>query len=93
MPQSPSAIKELRKNIKNRLRNRSQRSEIRTAIKKVRTAISAGDVVAAKDAFKTAQKLLDQAGDKRLFHDNKTSRLKSRLAQAIKKLDLSKKQA
>jgi small subunit ribosomal protein S20 len=91
MPQSPSAKKALRQSHKRRLLNRGQRSEIRTVIKKVRTSIAAGDVAAAKEAYKAAQKKLDQAGDKHLFHANKVSRLKSRLVAAIKKIELEAK--
>ena len=44
MPSSPSAKKRLRQSIDRRARNRVVRSTLRTQIKKVRTAIAAGDV-------------------------------------------------
>jgi small subunit ribosomal protein S20 len=59
--------------------NRQQRSQLRTALKKVRAA--AGE--AAKAAYNDAVKLLDRAGRKNLIHRNTASRQKSRLAKAI----------
>jgi small subunit ribosomal protein S20 len=85
MPNSPSAKKELRKNQKRRLHNRTRRSMLRTAVKKVRTAVDANDKEAADQAFRVAVKKLDQAAAKNLIHKNAAARTKSRLSQAIKK--------
>ena len=85
MPNSPSAKKELRKNQKRRLHNRAQRSTLRTAVKKVRTAVEANDKDAADQAFRVAAKTLDQAAAKNLIHKNAAARTKSRLSHAIKK--------
>lgn len=84
MPNSSSAKKSLRQNHRRRDRNRTQRSALRTLIKKCRSAIDAGDVAAAESAYQVAQKELDQAGAKRLIHPNAAARTKSRLSQAIK---------
>ena len=54
MPNSPSAKKRLRQSIDRRARNRVVRSTLRTQIKKVRTAIAAGDVAASETEFRTA---------------------------------------
>ncbi len=89
MPQSPTAKKALRQNIKRRLVNRTQRSALRTVVKKVRTAISAGDIPAARAAASQAFKKLDQSAAKDLIHKNTASRLKSRIAKAIKAADLA----
>lgn len=85
MPNSPSAKKELRKNEKRRLHNRARRSMLRTAVKKVRSAVEANDQEAADKAFRVAVKKLDQAAAKNLIHKNAAARTKSRLSQAIKK--------
>ena len=84
MPNSSSAKKSLRQNHRRRDRNRTQRSALRTLIKKCRSAIDAGDVAAAESAYQAAQKELDQAGAKRLIHPNAAARTKSRLSKAIK---------
>jgi small subunit ribosomal protein S20 len=60
--------------------NRTQRSKLRTAVKKVRTATG-------KDlptAYAEAIQLLDRAGHKRQIHPNAAARQKSRLAKLLK---------
>ena len=69
-----------------RQRNASQRSTLRTAIKKVAAAINAGDANAAKEAYKTAVPLIDRMAGKGLIHANKAARHKSRLNQHIRAL-------
>ncbi len=84
MPNTNSAKKELRKSTKRRLLNRTQRSSLRTVIKRVRTAADAGDAQAAQDALRAAFKKLDQAAGKNLIHKNTAARTKSRLAHLLK---------
>lgn len=84
MPNSPSAKKRLRQNVARRTHNRSIRSALRTQIRKVREAATAGDVEKAEAEFRLAAKRLDRAGAHRIIHPNKASRLKSRLSQRIK---------
>lgn len=86
MPSSVGAKKRLRQNISRRLRNRSARSRLRTLIRKVRSAVGAGDVEASTAAFQAAVKGLDQAAAKKIIHPNKAARTKSRLSQTIKNL-------
>lgn len=86
MPSSPSAKKRLRQSIDRRARNRVVRSTLRTQIKKVRTAIAAGDVAAAETEFRNAVVKLDKAAAKNILHANSAARLKSRLSKAIKGL-------
>jgi small subunit ribosomal protein S20 len=61
-------------------RNRARRSQLRTALKKVRSAATATD---AEAAYKEATRLLDRAGRKNLIHRNTASRTKSRLAKLV----------
>ncbi len=63
------------------LRNRAQRSELRTALKRVRQATGA----AAAQAYAAAVRLLDRAARKGLIHRNNAARHKSRLAKHIQK--------
>jgi small subunit ribosomal protein S20 len=60
------------------------RSMLRTAIKRVRQAIEAGDKAAANDVFKQATSVIDRVADKQIIHKNKAARHKSRLSAAIK---------
>lgn len=71
---------------KRRQHNASRRSMVRTYLKKVVAAISAGDKEAATAAFTAATPLLDRMASKGLIHKNKAARHKSRLAAQIKAL-------
>jgi len=69
-----------------RMRNASQKSELRTAVKKVRKAIAAGDKAAAVKTMQESQAVMDRIADKKVVHKNVVSRTKSRLSSAIKAL-------
>lgn len=79
MPRIKSAKKRMRQARTHAVTNRTQRSQLRTALKKVRTATA--DAAAA--AYAEAVKLLDRAGRKRLVHPNAAARQKSRLAKLV----------
>jgi small subunit ribosomal protein S20 len=83
MAHSKSAEKRTRQNAARRERNRSQRSALRTRLKKVAAAIEAGDVEAAKTEFAKACEELDRAARKGLIHKNHAARRKSRLAARV----------
>lgn len=83
MPNNPNAKKTMRKDAKRRLRNRTQRSALRTVVKKVRAAAAAGDKEGAAEAFRFACKRLDQAAAKHLIHKNTAARTKSRLSRVV----------
>jgi small subunit ribosomal protein S20 len=80
-----SAQKQNRKRIKREARNRSKRAELRTAIKKLRSAISTKDPAKAKAALLPAVRLLDRAG-RGLLKSNSTSRTISRLTHDVNAL-------
>ena len=84
MANSAQAKKRARQNAVLRLHNMSQRSAYRTAVKKVRKAIEAGDKSAAQDALQSNMSVMDSLADKNIVHKNKASRQKSRLSAAIK---------
>ena len=79
-----SARKAARQSEKRRVHNASQRSALRSAIKRVRKAIEAGDKAAARNVLRDSTKVLDSIADKEIIHKNKASRHKSRLSAAIK---------
>jgi small subunit ribosomal protein S20 len=84
MANSAQARKRARQADKTRERNASQRSELRTAIKKVQKAIAAGDKAAAQAVFKESTSTVDSIADKKIIHKNKAARHKSRLSAEIK---------
>lgn len=85
MANTPQARKRARQNEKRRQHNASLRSMTRTYLKKVNTAIEAGDVEQAKAAYIAAVSVLDRHADKGgILHKNKAARHKSRLNKQIK---------
>jgi small subunit ribosomal protein S20 len=81
---SAQATKRARQAEIRRQRNASQRSELRTSIKKVVAAIRTGNSEAAKEAYRKAVPVIDSAVNKGLIHQNKAARHKSRLNQHIR---------
>lgn len=69
-----------------RLRNASQRSDMRTAVKKVLAAINTGDKAEATSLFVAAQSKLDKMARKGIIEKNKAARSKSRINARIKAL-------
>jgi small subunit ribosomal protein S20 len=86
MANSAQARKRARQAEETRQHNASLKSTLRTAVKKVRKAIAAGDKTAATSQLKASQAVIDRITDKKIIHKNTASRTKSRLAQAIKAL-------
>jgi small subunit ribosomal protein S20 len=76
VPNTQSAKKDMRKSRANAVRNRAQRSALRTALKKA----NAPD--ATEEQRRTAVQLLDRTARKGLIHKNAAARRKSRLAKA-----------
>ena len=85
MANTKSAEKRMRQSGEKRVRNRGARSEMRTAIKKVRGAVASGDAQAAQDALKTAVQVIDRTAKKHVVHGNTAARTKSRLVKAVAK--------
>jgi small subunit ribosomal protein S20 len=81
-----SSEKKNRQRIKREARNRSGRSAVRTAVKKLRAALDAKDAGKAKEALLPAVRLLDRAGRSGLVERNATNRTISRLTRAVNAL-------
>lgn len=84
MANSAQAKKRARQAARQRVHNMAQRSAYRTAVKKVRKAILAGDKAVAQAALNENMSIMDSLADKRIVHKNKAARQKSRLSAAIK---------
>jgi small subunit ribosomal protein S20 len=80
VPRIKSAKKRMRQGKTHTTLNRTQRSQLRSAIKKVRSATGTD----AQTAYDDAVRLIDRAGRKRLIHPNAAARQKSRLAKVVK---------
>jgi len=84
MANTAQAKKRARQTIKQRERNFSLRSKLRTAIKAIRAAIATGDKSQAEITFRKSVSVIDSIAGKGVIHKNKASRHKSRLSGAIK---------
>ena len=62
--------------------NRANRTRVRTLMKKLRTAITAGDATASGNLLQPTLSAIDQAISKGVLHENTGNRYKSRLSLA-----------
>ena len=81
-----SAKKRILTSAKRAERNKSIKSSVKTAVKKVHAAIEAGDMAAAKSTLVAAETALCKAATKGVLHKNNASRKVSRLASTINKI-------
>ena len=84
MANHASALKRARQDQKKRLQNRTQKSAMRTSIKKVLAAVEAGDKETATVALREATSQIDRAGRKNQIHANQAARRVSRLNAKVK---------
>jgi small subunit ribosomal protein S20 len=83
---SAQARKRARQAEKRRTHNASQRSMVRTYIKRVQAAIASNDQAAAEVALTTAIPVIDKMASKGIMHKNKAARHKSRLNAGVRKI-------
>ena len=86
MANSAQARKRARQAEAHRRHNASQRSALRTALKKVIAAIATGEQETAKAAYQSAVPIIDRSVTHGVIHKNKAARHKSRLNSQIKAL-------
>lgn len=89
MANSPQARKRAKQNDKQRARNASMRSLVRTKMKQVLAAVSAGDYAPAQEALSAAVPVIDRMANKGIIKKNKAARHKSRLNAKVKALAAS----
>ena len=80
-----SQIKRIRTNNKAQDRNKAYRSALRTAIRKFRDAVIAGDATKIKSEFQDASRTLDMAVSKGVIHANNAANKKSAMAKLANK--------
>jgi small subunit ribosomal protein S20 len=79
MPNHKSAEKRVRQNEKRRATNRSNRTKVRTYIKKLRAALDSGDKQQVNAILPEAVSVIDKSVQKGVLHANAAARYKSRL--------------
>jgi len=78
-----SQIKRIATNKKAEERNKAVKSELKTAVRRTREAIAAGDKGKAEAALATASKKLDKAVSKGVVHKNQAANRKSAIAKQV----------
>lgn len=86
MANSAQSKKRARQQEKRRRHNASQRSMVRTYIKKVLAKIEAGNYDEAQAAYTVAQPIIDGMVSKGIMAKNQAARTKSRLNAKVKAL-------
>ncbi|MGW4461452.1 30S ribosomal protein S20 [Micromonospora sp. NPDC004704] len=81
-----SQIKRNRQNEKRRLRNKSVKSSLKTAIRKFNEATVAGDAEQATALLRDASRKLDKAVSKGVIHQNQAANRKSAIAKRLESL-------
>lgn len=83
MANHKSAAKKARRDAEARLRNRSNRSALKTAVKKFLATVAEGNKAEAAKLLPLTQGLVDKACRKGVMHKNAADRTKSRLALKV----------
>ena len=86
MANHKSAEKRVRQNATRKEINRSNRSRLRTQIKKLRTALAGHDKSASSELLNPTVSLIDKAVNKGIIHKNTAARYKSRLTKHVGEL-------
>lgn len=86
MPTHKATWKRLRQDKRRRAQNVTEKSRLRTSVKKLRTTCAEGDRDQAKEELLKASSLLDKAGKRRTIHPRTAARKKSRLQRLVNKL-------
>ncbi|WP_326556252.1 30S ribosomal protein S20 [Micromonospora sp. NBC_01796] len=84
-----SQIKRNRQNEKRRLRNKSVKSSLKTAIRKFNEATVAGDAEQATALLRDASRKLDKAVSKGVIHQNQAANRKSAIAKRLESLSVA----
>ena len=85
-----SALKRARQTEKRTARNRNNRSQLRSALRRLRETIAAGNREQAEQIYRETVSLLDKAIQKGVLHQNTAARYKSRLSVRVRAVAAAK---
>jgi small subunit ribosomal protein S20 len=83
MANNAGALKRIKTNERNRVRNAAWRSKVRTLTRKTKEAIEAGDADLAKECARQTTSAIDRATRRGIYHKNWAARNKSRLSKNV----------
>ena len=86
MPNIKSQIKRDRKNKEQQVKNKAEKSAMKTAMKKFDAAVTAGDEEAAATTYKVAVSAVDRAAGKNLIHKNNAAHKKSAMDKKMNEM-------
>ena len=78
-----SQIKRIKTNEKARQRNKAVKSSLKTAVRKTREAVEAGDFAKADELARAASRELDKAVSKGVIHKNQAANKKSAITKQV----------
>jgi len=84
MPNTTSAKKALRQNLRRRILNLKRKEDYKDAVKSLRKLVATKKMDEAKAALAKAYQALDKAAKTKVIEKNKASRLKSRLTRLLR---------
>ena len=87
MPNIKSAKKRQVTEQRDRAKNKSHKSELSTALKKINALIKAGDAKAANELLPATFSILDEMVTKGIIHKNKADRNKANLSKKLAKME------
>jgi small subunit ribosomal protein S20 len=86
LPNIKSAMKRVKVSAEKREENKMVKSEMKTAIKKVKIAVAAGDRELADNLYREAASCIDKAAKRGVIHKNTAANKKSGLARLVKEI-------
>ena len=90
MAQSLQAKKRARQNTKRNTINRARKSQVKTQIKHLETALGSGDAEKASEQYRLIVKKLDKTAATSTMHKKTAARKKSRLAKSLNAIEAKK---
>ncbi|MBQ5987606.1 MAG: 30S ribosomal protein S20 [Clostridia bacterium] len=78
-----SAMKRAKTSVGENLRNRMDKSELKTVVRRFDEALKSGDKEAVEKAYLAAVKTVDQSAAKGVIHKNAADRKKAQLAKKL----------
>ena len=81
MPNNKQSAKRMRQDAKRKMANRSRKSNMKTAMRRVNEAVEGGDAAAVKTAVSAAFKAIDKAAKAHSIHANTAARRKALVAR------------
>lgn len=87
MANHKSAIKRAKQNEIRRIRNKSYKTRVKSAVGEVRTAVGSSSADQARDKFAQAVSIIQKTASKGVIHKNKAARKISRLASQVNHLN------